>query len=291
MNQAKTAGVLLLLAVLVAGAFSIFTVKETERAVLFRLGEIVRTDFKPGLHFKVPFVNNIRTFESRLMTLDIETERYLTSEKKNLLVDAFVKWRIDDVARFYRSVSGDERQGAIRLSQIIKDSLRSEFGKRTIQEVVSGERSQIMDAVTAYADKQAEEFGVAVADVRLKRIDLPSDVSDSVYRRMEAERSRVAKEFRSQGAEAAERIRADADRRRTEILAKAYSESEQVRGAGDAKAAEIYADAYEKNKEFYSFYRSLEAYRKTFKDGNDMIVIDPSSEFFQYLKRAEIKGK
>ena len=287
MNQAKTAGVMLLLALLVIAGFSMFTVTETQLAVLFRLGEIVRTDFKPGLHFKVPFVNNVRTFEKRLMTLDIETERYLTSEKKNLLVDAFVKWRINDVARFYRSVSGDESQAAIRLSQIIKDSLRSEFGKRTIQEVVSGERSQIMDTVTAYADKQAEEFGVAVVDVRLKRIDLPSDVSDSVYRRMEAERSRVAKEFRSQGAESAERIRADADRRRTEILAKAYGEAEQVRGAGDAKASEIYAQAYNKNKEFYAFYRSLEAYRKTFKDDNDMIVVDPNSEFFKYFKHSE----
>jgi len=291
MNQTRTIGIVLLLAILVAGAFSMFTVSETQLAILFRLGEIVRTDFKPGLHFKVPFVNNIRTFEKRLMTLDIETERYLTSEKKNLLVDAFVKWRINDVARFYRSVSGDESQAAIRLSQIIKDSLRSEFGKRTIQEVVSGERSEIMNTVTAYADKQAEEFGVAVADVRLKRIDLPSDVSDSVYRRMEAERSRVAKEFRSQGAESAERIRADADRRRTEILAKAYSKAEQVRGAGDAKASETYAQAYNKNKEFYAFYRSLEAYRKTFKDENDMIVVDPSSEFFKYFKQAEPKKK
>ena len=287
MNQAKTTGLILLVALLIVGSFSMFTVSETQKAVLFRLGEIVRTDFKPGLHFKVPFVNNVRTFEARLMTLDIETERYLTSEKKNLLVDAFVKWKIDDVARFYRSVSGDESQAALRLSQIIKDSLRSEFGKRTIQEVISGERSEIMDTVTAYANKQAREFGIAVVDVRLKRIDLPPDVSESVYRRMEAERSRVAKEFRSQGAESAERIRADADRRRTEILAKAYGEAEQVRGAGDAKASEIYAQAYNQNKEFYAFYRSLEAYRKTFKDDNDMIVVDPNSEFFKYFKHSE----
>lgn len=287
MNQTKTASLLLLLALLVIGSFSIFTVSETQKAILFRLGEIVRTDFAPGLHFKVPFVNNVRTFEARLMTLDIETERYLTSEKKNLLVDAFVKWRIDDVARFYRSVRGDESQGALRLSQIIKDSLRSEFGKRTIQEVISGERSQIMDTVTAYANKQAHEFGIAVVDVRLKRIDLPPDVSESVYRRMEAERSRVAREFRSQGAESAERIRADADRRRTEILADAYREAQQARGAGDAQAADIYAKAYNKNKEFYAFYRSLESYRKTFQDKNDMVVVDPSSEFFKYFKQAE----
>ena len=287
MNQAKTTGLILLLALLVVGSFSIFTVSETQKAILFRLGEIVRTDFSPGLHFKVPFVNNIRTFEARLMTLDIETERYLTSEKKNLLVDAFVKWRIDDVARFYTSVRGDESQGALRLSQIIKDSLRSEFGKRTIQEVISGERSQIMDTVTAYANKQAQEFGISVVDVRLKRIDLPPDVSESVYRRMEAERSRVAREFRSQGAESAERIRADADRRRTEILADAYRESQQSRGAGDAQAADIYAKAYNKNKEFYAFYRSLESYRKTFQDKSDIVVVDPSSEFFKYFKHAE----
>jgi membrane protease subunit HflC len=287
MNQAKTTGLILLLALLVVGSFSIFTVSETQKAILFRLGEIVRTDFSPGLHLKVPFVNNVRTFEARLMTLDIETERYLTSEKKNLLVDAFVKWRIDDVARFYTSVRGDESQGALRLSQIIKDSLRSEFGKRTIQEVISGERSQIMDTVTAYANKQAQEFGITVVDVRLKRIDLPPDVSESVYRRMEAERSRVAREFRSQGAESAERIRADADRRRTEILADAYREAQQSRGAGDAQAADIYAKAYNKNKEFYAFYRSLESYRKTFQDKSDILVVDPSSEFFKYFKHAE----
>lgn len=287
MNQARTTGLILLVALLILGSFSIFTVSETQKAILFRLGEIVRTDFTPGLHLKVPFINNVRTFESRLMTLDVETERYLTSEKKNVLVDAFVKWRIDDVARFYTSVRGDESQGAIRLSQIIKDSLRGEFGKRSIQEVISGERSQIMDLVTAYANKQAQEFGITVLDVRLKRIDLPADVSDSVYRRMEAERSRVAREWRSQGAESAERIRADADRRRTEILADAYRDAQQARGAGDAQAAEIYAKAYDKNREFYAFYRSLEAYRSTLKDNKDMLVLDPNSEFFKYFKHSE----
>lgn len=290
MNQAKATVLILIVAALVALSFSMFTVSETQKAILFRLGQIVSTDFSPGLHFKVPFVNNVRTFEARLMTLDIETERYLTSEKKNLLVDAFVKWRIDDVAKFYRSVQGDESQGALRLSQIIKDSLRSEFGKRTIQEVVSGERSEIMDNVTAYANQQASVFGIAVVDVRLKRIDLPSDVSDSVYRRMEAERSRVAKEFRSQGAESAERIRADADRRRTEILADAYRQAQQVRGAGDAEATGIYAKAYNQNKDFYAFYRSMEAYRNTFNSSKDVLVLDPSSEFFKYFKHAETGG-
>lgn len=291
MNQMKISGLMLLLAALVVGSFSLFTVKETEKAILFRLGEIVRTDFTPGLHFKLPFVNNVRTFEARIMTLDVEPERYLTSEKKNVLVDAFVKWRIDDVARFYTSVRGDESQGAIRLSQVIKDSLRGEFSKRSIQEVISGERSQIMDLVTVSANKQAQEFGITVVDMRLKRIDLPADVSDSVYRRMEAERSRVAREWRSQGAESAERIRADADRRRTEILSEAYRESQKLRGEGDAQAAETYAKAYDKNKEFYSFYRSLEAYRNSLKDSNDILVLDPNSEFFKYFKRAEAGRK
>ncbi len=284
MNQAKMISVVVMLALLVLGSFSIFTVTETQRAILFRLGEIVRTDYEPGLHLKVPFVNNIRTFEKRIMTLDVEPERYLTSEKKNVIVDAFVKWRIEDVARFYTSVRGDEAQGALRLSQIIKDSLRGEFGKRSIQEVISGEREQIMNLVTVNASKQAQEFGINIIDVRIKRVDLPADVSDSVFRRMEAERSRVAREWRSQGAESAERIRADADRRRTEIVAEAYREAQTSRGGGDGTAAEIYAKAFDKDKEFYSFYRSLEAYRTSFKSQNDILVVDPNADFFKYFK-------
>lgn len=285
-NQTKSIALIALVALLILGAFSIFTVKETERAILFRLGEIVRTDYEPGLHFKVPFVNNVRTFEARMMTLDVEPERYLTSEKKNVIVDAFVKWRIADVARFYTSVRGDEGQGELRLSQIIKDSLRGEFGKRTIQEVVSGERGQIMDLVTVSANTQAQEFGIDIIDMRLKRIELPGDVSDSVFRRMEAERSRVARELRSQGAEAAERIRADADRRRTEIIAEAYRTSQQIRGEGDGRASEVYAKAFEKNKDFYAFYRSLEAYRSSFRDRNDILVVDPKGDFFRYFNDA-----
>ncbi len=291
MNQTKTFGLVILLALLVAASFSLFTVKETEKAILFRLGEIVRTDFEPGLHFKVPFVNNVRTFEARIMTLDAQSERFLTSEKKNVIVDAFVKWRIDDVAKFYRAVGGIEQQGAVRLTQIIKDSLRGEFGKRTIQEVVSGERAMIMDVVTVNASRQAEEFGIEIVDVRLKRIDLPDEVSESVYRRMEAERERVAREFRSEGAEAAERIRADADRRRTEIRADAYRDAERIRGEGDGQAAEIYAKAFDKNKEFYSFYRSLEAYRNTFQDPSALLVLDPNADFFKYFKDAEAGRK
>lgn len=291
MNQIKSMGLIGLIVLLMLISFSVFTVKETERVILFRLGEIVRTDYQPGLHMKIPFVNNVRKFEARIMTLDIEPERYLTSEKKNVVVDAFVKWRIDDVARFYTSVRGDENQGATRLSQIIKDSLRGEFGKRTIQEVISGERGQIMDLVTVGANKQAQEFGISIIDTRLKRIDLPADVSDSVFRRMEAERSRVARELRSQGAEQAERIRADADRRRTEIIAEGYRTSQEVRGEGDGKASEIYARAFDKNKDFYGFYRSLEAYRTSFKDRNDILVVDPQGDFFKYFNDANARRK
>lgn len=288
-QQTKTLAIIGGLALLMLLSFSIFMVKETERAILFRLGEIVRTDYGPGLHFKIPFVNNVRKFEGRLMTLDVEPERYLTSEKKNVVVDAFVKWRIDDVARFYTSVRGDEVQGALRLSQIIKDSLRGEFGKRTIQEVISGERGEIMDLVTVSANKQAQEFGISLIDVRLKRIDLPGDISESVFRRMEAERSRVARELRSQGAEQAERIRADADRRRTEIVADAYSTSQQVRGEGDGRASATYAKAFDKNKDFYAFYRSMEAYRSSFKDRSDVLVVDPKGDFFKYFNDANSK--
>lgn len=285
-QQTKTLAIIGGLALLMLLSFSIFIVKETERAVLFRLGEIMRTDYEPGLHFKIPFVNNVRKFEGRLMTLDVEPERYLTSEKKNVIADAFVKWRIDDVARFYTSVRGDEAQGALRLSQIIKDSLRGEFGKRTIQEVISGERSQIMDLVTVSANRQAQEFGISLIDVRLKRIDLPGDISESVFRRMEAERSRVARELRSQGAEQGERIRADADRRRTEIIAEAYRTSQEVRGEGDGRASEIYARAFEKNKDFFTFYRSMEAYRNSFKDRSDVLVVDPKGDFFRHFNNA-----
>src|SRR3569832_1147113 len=230
MNQTKTMALVGLATLLILASFSMFIVKETDRAILLRLGETVRTNYAPGLHFKIPIVHNVRKFDARIMTLDVEPERYLTSEKKNVIVDAFVKWRIDDVARFYTSVRGDEAQGAMRLSLFFLDSLRGEFGTCTIKEVISGERGQIMELVTVGANKQAQEFGINIIDVRLKRIDLPADVSDSVFRRMEAERSRVAREWRSQGAEAAERIRADADRRRTEIVAEAYRISQQVRG-------------------------------------------------------------
>ena len=269
---------------LVALVLSAFTVEQRQLAILFRLGEIVRTDFKPGLHFKVPFINNIRKFDARIQTLDAPPERYLTAEKKNVIVDSFVKWRINDVGKFYTAMGGSTERANIRLSQIIKDGLRAEFGKRTIQEVISGERNEVMRILSEAADKQAHEFGIQVVDVRIKRIDLPEDISSSVYHRMEAERARVAKELRSRGAEAAERIRADADRQRTIILAEAYREAEKIRGEGDAEASTTYADAYRKNAEFFAFYRSINAYREIFSSKADVMVLSPDSDFFSYLK-------
>jgi len=272
-----------LVVVLIFGSFSVFTVNEREKAIMFRLGEIVKADFTPGLHFKLPLVNNVRKFDARVLTVDSPPEEYLTSEKKNVIVDSFVKWRISDPAAYYRAMSGDERRAASRITQIIKDGLRAEIGKRTIQDAVSGERSQIMDNLTVNANKQMAAFGIEVVDVRIKRIDLPRDVSSSVFRRMEAERARVAKDFRSRGAEEAERIRADAERQREIIQAEAYRDAEQIRGEGDAAAARIYAEAYEKDREFYAFYRSLNAYRDSFKNKTDMLVLEPDSKFFKYF--------
>ena len=282
--QKSTIGLAIIGALIVGWMSMTYTVAEYQRAILLQLGEIKEGNIEPGLHFKIPLINNVRRFDARIQTLDAQPERYLTSEKKNVEVDAFVKWRIADVARFYTATGGGNVANANRLlSQIIKDGLRDEFGKRTVQEVISGERSQVMEIISAKAAKQAEEIGLDVVQVRIKRIDLSSDISDSVYRRMEAERQRVAMELRSQGAETGERIRADADRQRTVILAEAFRDSEVIRGEGDAKASEVYAKAYTKNPEFYSLYRSLDAYTKTFADKGDIMVIDPKSDFFRYM--------
>lgn len=275
-----------LLAALWIGSMSVFVVNERELAIKFRLGEFVRADYTPGLYLKLPFINNVRFFDKRVLTLEVDSERYLTQEKKNVIVDSFIKWRINDVSKYYVTMRGDERQAAMRLAQIIKDGLRSEFGKRTMQEAISGERSEIMDIITSQMSEQAGQFGIEVVDVRIKRIELPTEVSSSVYLRMEAERSRVAKDLRSRGAEAAERIRADADRQRTVILAEAYRDAERLRGEGDGRAAEIYAKAFGRNAEFYSLYRSLDAYRNVFNKQQDMLVLDPSAEFFQYFGNA-----
>jgi membrane protease subunit HflC len=284
MGQAKVILGIALVVVIFTLSQSFFTVDERQKAILFQLGEIVRTDFKPGIHWKIPFVNNVRKFDSRIQTLDAEPERYLTSEKKNVIVDSFVKWRVKDVALYYTTMGGDPLRANLRLSQIIKDGLRGEFAKRTIQEAISGERSQIMDIITKETNDEAKAFGIDIVDVRIKRVDFPQNISDSVYARMRAERQRVAKELRSNGAEAAEKIRAEADRQRTVILANAYREAEKIRGEGDASATDIYARAYKKDPDFYAFYRSLNAYKATFANKSDVLVLQPNTEFFKYFK-------
>ncbi len=275
-------------AVVLLLSLSLFTVDETQTALRFQLGEMVEADYQPGLHWKWPLINNIRKFDRRLQTLDTEPERFLTAEKKNVIVDSFAMWRIQDVRRFYTAVGGDPVQANVRLDQIVKDGLRSEFSKRTIQEVVSGDRDQIMETLSRLLKEQAKQLGIAAVDVRIKRIDLPPDVSNSVFSRMKAERLRVAKDFRSRGAEAAERIRADADRQSTVILAEAYRDAERQRGEGDAQATDIYAQAYGKDQDFYSFSRSLTAYRQSFGDKSDVLLLQPEgSQFFQYFNKLQ----
>ena len=288
MVNIKTSGLVAIVAVLIIGLMSVFIIDERELALKFRLGEIVESDFDSGIHFKIPFINNIKKFDKRILTLDARPAIYLTKEKKNVNVDFFVKWRINDVATFYKTMSGgNERIAAERLYTVINDGLRDQFSKRTIKEVISGEREEIMSVTTKAANDQVNKFGIELVDVRVKRIDFSQDISNSVYRRMEAERTRVAKDYRSRGAEAAERIRADADRQRTVTLADAYREAEKTRGDGDGSAANIYAKAYTKDREFYSFYRSLIAYKESFDAQSDMMVIDPSSDFFKYFKKSK----
>jgi membrane protease subunit HflC len=262
---------------------ALYTVNETQTAIKLRLGEIVTVENTPGLKFKTPFVNNVVKFDKRIQTLDAPAERFLTGEKKNVIVDSYVKWRIVDAEQFYISTGGNIARTNNRLAQIIKTGLKSEFSKRTIADVVSGERSEIMANILKMANKDIVEFGIKIIDVRIKRIDLSQEVSNSVYRRMQAERQRVAKEFRSKGAEEAEIIRAAADKKRTIILANAYRDSEIVRGEGDAVSANNYAQAYNKNADFYSFYRSLESYKKSFGQNNDIMVLNPNTEFFRHF--------
>lgn len=273
--------------VVVLVSMSAYTVDERERAILLKLGKIEQADIGPGLHWKLPFVNNVRYFSSQVLTLDAPPERFLTSEKKNVIVNFFVKWRIDDLVTYFRATRGSEAQAQLRLAQIIKDGLRNEFGERTIQETVSKERSQITEVLRIKANELTDDLGIKVVDVRITSISLPEEVSESVYERMRAERDRVAKDFRARGREAAERIRAEADRKRTVILAEAYRDAERLRGEGDAKAAEIYARAYGQDKDFYDFYRSLEAYRQTFSGKDDLILLDEKSEFFRYFGKSK----
>lgn len=262
---------------------SLYTVNETELAIKLRFGEIVAVETKPGLKFKTPIANNIVKFDKRIQTLDAPPERFLTGEKKNVIVDSYVKWRIVDAEQFYKSTGGSHSLTNDRLTQIIRAGLKSEFSKRTIVEVVSGERSEIMANITKSAKKDVSEFGITIVDVRIKRIDLAKKVSNSVYRRMQSERQRVAKEFRSKGAEEAEIIRATADKERSIILANSYRDSQKIRGEGDAISANNYAEAYNKNKSFYSFYRALESYKKSFSKQNDILVLNPNTEFFRYF--------
>jgi len=277
--------IIVLLGILILASMTLYTVDQRQNAMVFQLGEVVAVDKAPGLYFKLPLVQNVRYFDTRILTLDpAEPDRFITSEKKNVLVDYFAKWRIVDVKQYYVSVGGDETRAQTRLQQTINDSLRAEFGKRTVHEVVSGEREEIMTSLRTKADLDARKIGVQVMDVRIKHVDLPQEVSDSVYRRMEAERKRVANELRSTGSAEAEKIRADADRQREVIIAEAYRDAQRVKGDGDAKASTIYAAAYSQNPEFYAFYRSMDAYRQSFKNKSDVLVLEPNSAFFKYMK-------
>ena len=285
--QAKSLFLIVVFGLLVLVAQStLYIVKETERAVLLKFGEVEEADVAPGLHFKIPIMNKVRKFDSRILTLDARPQAYLTLEKKSLIVDSFVKWRVADVQKYYTATSGDEFKAAQLLSDRVDTGLRNKFGERTVTEVVSGEREELMLELTqSLSDIAIQELGVEVLDVRVKRIDLPPTVSDSVYDRMRTEREREARELRSRGAELAEGIRADADRQKTVIEAEAYRESEQIRGEGDAIAARNYAEAYSQNSEFYSFYRSLQAYRESFSQNGDVLVLKPDSDFFKYLSK------
>jgi len=271
--------------VLIVAASSMFVVDQRQFALVFQLGEIRKVVDQPGLAFKLPFVQNVHYLDRRILTLDsTEPERFLTGEKKPVLVDSFVKWRIADAKQYYISVGGNETLAQTRLSQVVNSGLREEFGRRTVHDVVSGARDQIMASVQKKADADAREIGVEIVDVRLKRVDLPAEVSEAVYRRMETERKRVANELRSQGAAEAEKIRADADRQREVIIAEAFRDAQKIKGEGDAQAAAIYSRAFGRNPEFHAFYRSMEAYRQSFSQKSDLMVLDPSADFFRYFK-------
>ena len=279
-----------IIVLLILLSLSTFTVDQREFALVFRLGEIVSVKKEPGLFFKTPIVENVKFFDKRILTYESEQpDRFITSEKKNVLVDSYIKWRIMDPSKYYVSVNGDERQAERRITQTVNDGLRAEFGKRTIQEVVSGQRSEIMGILQERADSESRLIGVEILDVRLRRVDLPEEVSQSVYQRMNAERKSVANELRSQGFADSEKIRAVAEKERDIIITEAYKDAQKIKGEGDATAAKIYADAFSKNQDFYDFFRSLEAYRKSFKGKDDILVLDPNSDFFKFLKSPDSK--
>jgi modulator of FtsH protease HflC len=270
--------------IVILARMSVFTVDQRDYAVKFQFREIVQADYKPGLHFKVPFVQNVERYPKRIINFEHQEEKFLTGEKKNLIVDYFVMWRIIDPAQYYRSVRGDEGLAVERLSAIIKEGIKAAISQRTVQQVVSAERSELMEEMLKTARERMPELGIQVIDVRLKRINFPDEVSESVYNRMRQERQRVASQWRAEGDEEYERIRADADRQRTVILSEAYRDAERIRGAGDARAAEIYAEAYSKDRDFYAFYRSMQAYRQSIGRDQDVLVLQPDSDFFKFLQ-------
>jgi len=285
MNQNKLFAVLglVLIGLLIVNS-TIYTVDERERAVVVRFGQVIRYDDKPGLHVKTPFLDAVRFYSAQILTLDAEPQLYPTIEKKYVVVDSFVKWRIIDVLRFHVAVGGDEAKARERLAQVINSGLRGEFGKRTVKDVIAGDRAKIMALLSVNADQDAKEYGIEVVDVRIQRVEFPTEVRDAVYRNMAAERARIAKELRAKGAEAAEKIRANAERQRDILLAEAYRDAERARGEGDARATSITGRAFSVNPEFYSLYRSLNAYKESFKNKDDILVVDPSADFFKYFK-------
>lgn len=285
MNRSAAAILVAAVVGLLALSMSVYTVDQRKAAIKFQLGEVVSMHTDPGLYFMVPLLQNVRLYDTRIQTYDSkDAERFLTSENKNVLVDSFVKWRVIDVRQYYVSVRGDPTAAEARISQTVNDALRAEFAKRTVHDVVSGEREKIMETVADKVDKDVKGIGVEVVDVRLKRVDLVPEISSDVFRRMESERKRVANELRSTGTAEGEKIKAEADRAKQVIVAEAYRDAQRVKGEGDAQAARIYAEAFGKNPEFYSFYRSLEAYRAALRNKSDVMVLEPSSDFFKYLK-------
>ena len=286
MNNIKFGFVLILVAAVIV-SMSTFIVHERQIAIKFKLGEIVEADYEPGIYFQIPIINNVKKFDSRILTMDTPSERFLTAEKKNVIVNSFAKWRIVDPKTFYTATAGDERQAIARMASIINNELKGQIASKNMREVISGERATIMQEVTDNAGVKIRDLGVELIDVRVKKVELPENVSNNVYRRMATERQTVAKEFRSRGEEQAKQIRANADRQREEILAEAYRKSEEIRGEGDALAAKTYADSYNQDKEFYSFYRSMKAYETSFGNNQDMILLSPESEFFKYFKESK----
>jgi len=284
----KTVG--LVLVILLTAQSSLYIVSEFERGIKLRFGQIIEADIKPGLHFKVPLVDNVKIFDARILTVDAQPASFFTIEKKRLIVDSYVKWRVADVATYYKKTDGIESNARNLLGSRVNDGLRSQFGDRTLREVVSGERDLLMKNITEDLNKQVlESLGVEVVDVRVKRIDLPQEVSSQVFRRMTAEREKEARELRSTGKERAEKIRASADRERTIELANAYRDAEQLRGEGDAQAAGIYAQAYQQDPEFYSFMRSLNAYKASFANKGDFLLLAPDSDFFRYMNKQQAR--